>query len=504
MSEQNSIPENDDHADNDSEHLDVPSEVDLPGDVYDQIVDQVQNLCENVSAYTQSSSSLESTSGSNVKTATAPQSENGPTAPKNLVDAGLNMSIVADLILKSLYLNGSLTGFGIAQQLRLPFSVTDEVLEFLTQERCVEVRAGEIVGRISYQFLLTDQGRERARLAFEECRYVGPAPVPLKVYAEMCRQQAVRHVDLNASKLREGFSNLIIDERLIQSIGPAVCSGLSLFLFGEPGNGKTVIARALGRLLNQNGGAIYVPYSISIDQKIVTVFDPTIHHAVVDPIHRQSSVVTSDHGEADQRWQRVLRPVVIAGGELRMDMLDLQHQHQAGFAHAPLHIKANGGVFLLDDFGRQQVPPRELLNRWILPLEEREDYLTLDTGKVFSVPFEQLIIFSTNLEPSSLVDAAFLRRIRHKIHIAAPSEQQYRDIFRRECELRDIKYDDWIVTQLFANSYNRQTPPKSSDPRDLLDVIESICRFKEQRPHLSEEVVSTAFEQCLSGLVPSE
>jgi len=234
---------------------------------------------------------------------------------------------------------------------------------------------------------------------------------------------------------------------------------------------------------------IFIPYSLVVDQHIITLFDPSIHSAVgVD----QSS-------EWDQRWRVVKRPVVVSGGELTLGMLDLRTHSDGDVLTAPLHIKANGGVFLLDDFGRQLVDPRQLLNRWILPLEDRHDYLTLPTGKKFAIPFEQLILFSTNIPPEDLVDQAFLRRIRHKIEVSYPSEESYRQIFKLVCQQRDIKYDDWIVSHLLTNLYTPQIPPKSSDPRDLLDVIEGMCRFSGNRAHLSEELVCAAFQKCLGG-----
>lgn len=466
--------------------------IDLPEDVYARIVRQVQEICQTVQAHEEHQPSARQA---------ICRSEDGiPKAPESLEEAGISLGQMSDLILKLMYLNGTLTGFDVGRQLRLPFSAVVETLDFLKAERCLEVASGNVVGPLSYRYLLTETGRHRAREAFASCRYVGPAPVSLEQYTFQCRHQALSRAHFTPMQLQAVLNSLVIEEDLLRRLGPAVCSGQSIFLYGPPGNGKTVIARALGRLLNECGGAIYVPYAVTVDNQIISVFDPTLHRALdhARPVEDEEER-TQDSPDIDLRWRKIRRPVVIAGGELSLEMLDLRYHPSSGFYTAPIQLKANGGVFLLDDFGRQLVPPQQLLNRWILPLEERTDYLSLATGKKFAVPFEQLTIFSTNLKPEDLVDAAFLRRIRHKIEIGPPGEKQFREIFRRCCSEREIKYDDWIVTRLLSTQYNPQTPPKSSDPRDLLDVVLSICRFRGERPHLSEGIVREAFEECLGG-----
>jgi predicted ATPase with chaperone activity len=427
-------------------------------------------------------------------------------APTSLEESGLNLMMVCDLILKQLYLQGSLLGVDVARNARLPFNIIDEGLRFLKDEKCLEVASGELIGRVSYRFHLTELGRVRAREAFEQCRYVGPAPVSLESYVRQCGRQAVTGTACTPEALSEAFSELIMRPDLLDELGPAVCSGKSIFIYGPPGNGKTMIAKGLGVFLNKFGGEIYVPYAIHTENSIITLFDPTIH-TVTDngDLHGAEmgggAYASNDAGRLlyenppDLRWRRIRRPVVITGGELTLAMLELRYNTSSNFYQAPLHIKANGGVFLIDDFGRQIVSPRDLLNRWILPLEERIDYLTLTTGKNFAVPFEQLIIFSTNLDPRELVDEAFLRRIRHKINIGTPSRELFTEIFRLACDQRHIPFNAAALDYLFETYYDQGKPPRSSDPRDLLEIVLAICRFRNQEVRLTESLLAEATQR---------
>ena len=422
-----------------------------------------------------------------------------PRSPTTLTEAGLHLGQLSDLVLKQLYLQGTVLGGDIARSIRLPFSLIDEALRALREQKCVEVASGDVVGRVSYRFALTDLGRGRARETFENCRYVGPAPVPIEQYIIQCRRQPVTGTPCTPAALRAAFKDFVIRPSLLSDLGPAVCSGKSIFVYGPPGNGKTLIAKGLGRFLNLFGGEIYVPYAIQAENSIITLYDPGIHQTTDDAdlarrgmassSSEQSSYVVHD-GPVDMRWRRIKRPVVITGGELTLDMLELQYSKVANFYTAPLHIKANGGVFLIDDFGRQLVSPKDLLNRWIVPLEERVDYLTLTSGRKLMLPFEQLCIFSTNLDPKELVDDAFLRRIKHKIKIEAPNRELYSVIFQLVCRQRKIPYDATIVEALFRNHYDQGRTPRSSDPRDLLEMAHAICSFHEQPLVLSEDLIA--------------
>ncbi len=435
-----------------------------------------------------------------------------PRSPVNLMDTGLHLGQLCDLVLKQLYLHGTMWGNVIARHIRLPFSIVDEAVRALKEQRCIEVAAGQSIGRVSYRYSLTELGRLRARETFDHCRYVGPAPVPLEQYAAQCRKQTVIGIPCHRDALQEAFGDFVFRPGLLDEIGPAICTGRSLFIYGPPGNGKSMVAKGLGRFLNAYGGEIYVPYAIQAESSVIVVYDPSIHQTtdtaelvtrgIETPQAIADEVSTHVHqdGPSDLRWRRIRRPVVITGGELTLPMLELQYHEQSHFSNAPLHIKANGGVFLIDDFGRQVVSPKDLLNRWIVPLEERVDYLTAETGRKFSLPFEQLIVFSTNLDPADLVDDAFLRRIRHKIRIDAPDRAVYTEIFRRACEVRGIGFSEPIVEYLFDRHYSGHRVPRSSDPRDLLEIVTSLCRFHDQPVELSEPLVETAARQFFASL----
>ena len=421
-----------------------------------------------------------------------------PRSPTTLADSGLSMGQLCDLILKTLYIHGVMQGADISKSTRLPFNIVDESLRTLRDQKLIEVASGDMVGRITYRFALTDVGRTRARDSFENCRYVGPAPVPLEQYVEHCRMQHVTGTACNPASLRNAFKDFVIRPSMLDELGPAVCSGKSIFVYGPPGNGKTVIAKGLGQFLNMFGGEIYVPYAILAENSIITVYDPGIHQTTDDADLTQRGMVSTNTDQSsylvhdspvDIRWRRIKRPVVITGGELTLDMLELQYSKTANFYNAPLHIKANGGVFLIDDFGRQIVRPKDLLNRWIVPLEERVDYLSLTTGRKFMLPFEQLIIFSTNLDPKELVDDAFLRRIKHKIRIDPPNRELFSVIFQLVCRQREIPYVEAVVDSLFVKYYDKGRTPRSSDPRDLLDMAQSICRFHDRPISLTDELI---------------
>ncbi|MBN9522184.1 ATPase [bacterium] len=396
-----------------------------------------------------------------------------PVAPDSIREAGLSQAFICDLLMKSLYTRGAMLGRDLAQLLCLPFKVVREPLRFLKDDKCIQVDGGDLVGEVSYRYSLLDLGRRRAQEAMEQCAYVGPAPVPLEDYVEQCYRQAVTGLQCYPEALRAPFSHLVLKEDMFNNLGPAIVSGRSVFIYGPPGNGKTAMARAIGDFMNTTGGSVYVPYAFVADGNIIT-----------------RKLLTT--GATDQRWVRIRRPVIVTGGELGLDMLDLRYNAEAKFYQAPIHFKANGGVFLIDDFGRQRCSPKELLNRWILPLEDRHDFLTVASGKKFQVPFEQLIIFSTNLDPKDLVDDAFLRRIRHKVGVQAPTRDVYERIFAGNCKRLGLNYSAEAVDYLYERYYNRGRIPRASDCRDLLEIVQSICRYRRQPVHLTRDLIAEA------------
>ncbi len=445
---------------------------------------------------------------------TTPTRVAAPALPQSIAETGLTVGQIGELILKLIYIRGPQLGKSCSEEVCLPFQVIEPVLRFLTDERCLEVSTGDLMGRVSYRFSLTEMGRVRSREAFEKCGYVGPAPVALTQYQQVVCRQSVHSVSCDVSSLKQAFESIVLRPGLLEELGPAVCGGRSIFLYGPPGNGKTVIAHGISKFLNRNGGDMFVPYAVQTDGAIITIFDPTIHQplagqetleAITTTENAAASAAAAHRGPSethggDRRWKLVRRPVVVAGGELDLKMLDLRFVEGSGFYQAPIHIKANGGVFLLDDFGRQLVSPKDLLNRWIVPLEERVDYLTLATGEKFAIPFEQLTIFSTNLDPRDLVDDAFLRRIRHKIAIPSPDRELFRRIFQMHCHSKGWIAPPDASDHLYTDYYDRGRVARSSDARDLLDMAESICRFRQQAMVLTPDLLAEAASRTFSGL----
>ncbi len=421
-----------------------------------------------------------------------------PIAPESLQEAGLTSGFLNEMLLRTLYTQGAMIGRDLAQLLCLPFKVIRDCLKFLKDEKCIQIDGGDLVGEVSYRFSLTDLGRTRAKEALQFCSYVGPAPVPLEDYVEQTYRQAVTGISCSPEALRAPFSHLVLKEDLFNAIGPAIISGRSVFIYGPPGNGKTAMARSIGDFMNTVGGSIYVPFAFLADSNIITVFDPSLH--VVDESfeaeHRDDADATVrrllNTGSFDARWVRIRRPVIVTGGELNLEMLDLRYNAEGNFYQVPIHFKANGGVFLIDDFGRQLVSPKELLNRWILPLEDRHDFLTVASGKKFQVPFEQLIIFSTNLDPKDLVDDAFLRRIRHKVQINAPTRDVYEKIFQAYARKLGMNPCPEAIDYLYERYYTKGRTPRASDCRDLLETVQSICRYRRQPVHLTRDLMIEA------------
>ena len=421
-----------------------------------------------------------------------------PSAPETLQQTGLTLGFLNDLILRTVYTRGGMLGLDLAKLMCLPFKVVEESLEFLKRDKCLEVLGGDLIGRVSYRYNLTELGRRRAQDAMRMCSYVGPAPVPLEDYVEQTYRQAVTGISVSPETLRAAFTHLVISEELFNAIGPSIVSGKSVFIYGPPGNGKTSIARAIGDFMNSSGGEIYVPHAFMTHNSIVTVFDPAVHQLGEsdndDRLEDNEATIRRllNKGTVDPRWVRIRRPVIVTGGELTLAMLDLRYNPESNFYQAPLHVKANGGIFLVDDFGRQLCSPKELLNRWILPLEDRQDFLSLASGQKFQVPFEQMTVFSTNLDPRDLVDDAFLRRMRHKVEIPAPPRDIYEKIFHAVTRKLGMNPCAEAVEFLYGQYYTKSRAARASDCRDLLETVQSICRFRRIPVQLTPELMAEA------------
>ena len=409
-----------------------------------------------------------------------------PPPPATIADSGLNPEVLSQLLLKTL-IAGEASGSTLADRLKVPYSLLDALIQHSRIEKLVEVRGTSGVGTAGYRYTLTDLGRDRAQQYMDVCRYVGPAPVPLSQYNAYVRACMAARQPIDRETLATGFEHLVVSHSMFDQLGPAVNSGKSLFLYGKPGNGKTVVAEGIGRAL---GTEMYVPHAVDVDGQVITMFDP-VNHQRMTSASESISVIAG--AAQDQRWEKIRRPVVVVGGELTLEMLDLSFNPISKFYEAPIQLKANGGVFVVDDFGRQRIPPRDLLNRWIVPLESRVDFLTLHTGRKFEIPFNVFIIFATNLQPESLADEAFLRRIPYKILAKDPTTDEYCRIFELNCRKRGLAFDPVMIEYLDRRYYKpRNLQMRACHPRDLVEQVVDICRYQKKTPAITRELLDMA------------
>jgi predicted ATPase with chaperone activity len=428
--------------------------------------------------------------------------------PQTIEETGLDFSLILDLVVKSIYFAGRPSARQIAGQLALNFPVVDEVLAFLKREQMAEVVGSTGMGEQLYQYSLSTKGLEKAEEALNRNQYIGPAPVPFEVYLEVLKKQSIRSVRVTPQTVEGAVSHLVLSQDTVEALGPAVNSGRSMLLYGGSGNGKSTITGAIGRMLP---GEVLIPYAVDLGGIIVKVFDPRVHQEI--PLEQQipmggggdrrAGEPTNGNGNGerrrDRRWVVARRPMITAGGELTLKDLELRYSPQSQFYIAPLQWKANSGILIVDDFGRQMIQPKELLNRWIVPMEEAVDHLSLHTGDVIEVPFDVLLIFSTNLHPSQLGDEAFFRRIRHKVEIPDPTRDQFLEILARVCQQRELPLDPEAALYLVEEYYTRSGRGfKGCHPRDIADLVVDICQYHGERVAFTRRYLDTA---CASYFV---
>lgn len=416
-----------------------------------------------------------------------------PPVPYSVADTGLPENFLADLLLKIAYSEGGVfTLQAIAEKISLPIGLVDQIVAGIKAENLVFIRSAGGFNTSSQVFDLTDAGRQRAEVALRISHYLGAAPVPLRAYTQRVSRQCVRQIKIDDPWLRESLGHMVISDRLLHQLGPAFNSGRSIFLYGPPGTGKSAISEALARALT---GIIYVPYALFVDGQVIRLYDPAVHDDVEDVVSGRDvpSLDVEARLRFDPRWRACRRPVLVVGGELVLENLDLDYDEMSKFYEAPIQLKAANGVLVVDDFGRQMIPPRLLLNRWIVPLERGTDFLTLHTGKKFEVPFDQITVFSTNLKPVDLVDEAFLRRIRHKIKINYQTEEEFLAILRGVCNRQGIEYIPEVADYLLDTYYRPvQRPFVGSQPRDLIEQVLDRARFMKIKPEMSKEAIDAA------------
>jgi hypothetical protein len=409
-----------------------------------------------------------------------------PSEPGSFDQARLTETEVEALLLKYLLACGEASGRGMADQTKLPFRLLDELLQQMKQDQLVGHKGAAPMNDYVYQ--LTDVGRERARRFSDHCTYFGSAPVSLQDYIASVEAQSLVKQHPTEEDLRRAFSDLLINKNMLTRLGPAINSGRGLFLYGAPGNGKTSIAE---RVTGAFGEAIWIPRAIGVDGEVIRLFDPSNHEEM--PLDAPQGLV--DNRKIDKRWIRIRRPTIVVGGELTMDNLEVTLNTSTGISEAPMQLKSNCGTLVIDDFGRQRMSTDELLNRWIVPLEKRYDFLNLANGKKIQVPFDQLIIFSTNLEPKDLVDDAFLRRIPYKIEVTDPREEDFRELFKIMAPIIDVDYDAAAVDYLIETHYKQVgRNMRCCQPRDLLLQVRNFCLYKKQEAKMSPETMDFAVE----------
>ncbi|MDY3563711.1 ATP-binding protein [Gemmata sp. JC673] len=416
-----------------------------------------------------------------------------PRVPAKWEDLGLELPYLFEMALRTIYTRGHVTGGELANAMAVPFAIINPVFQAMRKQSLIDIVAQRgNSGDASFVYAIKPpKGEDALRDALDKTTYVGPAPVPFADYVESVMAQTIKRLVVTRRSIRRAFEDLIITDEAFNEIGPAINSAQSIFFFGYPGNGKTSVAERITRLM---GDAIYIPHAVEANGQVIKLFDPIQHTPVQDADQQDVTETILKRGTLfDQRFIRVKRPTIVVGGELTMPMLDLKYNEVGKYYEAPLQMKANGGIFMIDDFGRQQVRAMDLLNRWIVPLEKKYDYLNTVNGTKIEVPFDQLLIFSTNLDPHQLADEAFLRRIKFKIEIRDPDEAQYRRIWELVCKGRRVEFDPRGVDYLVQKWYKPTSRPfRMCQPRDILDQMMSIAKYNMERVNFSPDLIDAA------------
>jgi predicted ATPase with chaperone activity len=412
-----------------------------------------------------------------------------PSVPLRVEETGLSEQFLVNLVAKALYVTQLQTIPALANLLKLTHGVVDYLLQVLKKQGHVEV-LGTADQSLLLRYVLSERGREHARSYLKQSHYVGPAPVCLDEYNVQADKQAVSLERADPERLSQALSMLVLPDGLIAGLGQAMCSGQAILLYGPPGNGKSSVARALGEVFSET---VYIPYAIEIDGQVIKVFDPSLHEDA-QPQPTDNFTGLSQHGH-DPRWVLCRRPIVVAGGELTLGMLDLEFDEVVNFYEAPLQVKATGGILVIDDFGRQRVPPDQLLNRWIVPLERRFDYLTLHTGKKFQIVFDSVVVFSTNIPPRQLMDDALLRRVYYKMKLDAPDIDRYSRILDRVVAAHGLKLPEETRNFLLDRIYgDRKVPLAAFHPKFIVEHALAAARYNRTPPVLDRDTILQAVQ----------
>jgi hypothetical protein len=424
-----------------------------------------------------------------------------PRVAKSPADTGLDMNFLLNCLLRTMYISQLQTIPEISEEIKLTRPVVEDLLNFGKKDALVEIRGPSEKNYNIMRYALTNAGKERASEALRRCEYIGPVPIPLETYQTQVQKQTITNEVISIEKLKKAMSHLVLSEEVIRRLGPASNSGRAILIYGAAGNGKTSIAEALVSAFEQ---PVYVPYAIEADGQIIKIYDPSVHVAfpTSSSANGDASPIFLPHLQHDPRWVRCKRPYLISGGELTLEMLDLDFDPHSKFYEAPLQMKAIGGVFVIDDFGRQRVRPHELLNRWIFPLERKVDYLTLHTGKKFAVLFDQLVIFATNFPPEELMDPAQLRRVHYKMKLNPPTAEEYKEIFQRICDSYGLEFSEEIMAYLLNTFYIKHKIPFAGfHPKFIAEHVIAACNYLGTEPKISRQLLADSLEDMV--IVPS-